>query len=291
MVFLRTGFIRRVFFRTDNQHFVLWHTSQRKKIEDDDEMRSDKLVPTVVIFQNCKTCLWVTLLLFRDPFLTSLHKYSPVQLFNCTAVLIWVSGEVFLCKMNRCQFGCQWFTDITQSQRSYSPWYESTMKVKRLLFRSIWWVFLLPSTCLIADSHWISGFDETLRFIYQIHWFFSDSAQSCLVVVKIAAWSCFTCRKEHTADKGGIEITSDPVETGGKVQFAVDRLREPFVVRFHIVNKGTDNVHLTYYTALHRIRCFTLEDKRRVTRASPLFLCPGETLRTSSLPLEMREIN
>lgn len=84
-------------------------------------------------------------------------------------------------------------------------------------------------------------------------------------------------RKEHTADKGGIEITSDPVETGGKVQFAVDRLREPFVVRFHIVNKGTDNVHLTYYTALHRIRCFTLEDKRRVTRASPLFLCPGES--------------
>uniref|UniRef100_A0AAX7VWM2 RNA helicase n=1 Tax=Astatotilapia calliptera TaxID=8154 RepID=A0AAX7VWM2_ASTCA len=64
---------------------------------------------------------------------------------------------------------------------------------------------------------------------------------------------------------------------GGKVQFAVDRLREPFVVRFHIVNKGTDNIHLTYYTALHRIRCFTLEDKRRVTRASPLFLCPGES--------------
>lgn len=106
------------FFRTDNQHFVLWHTSQRKKIEDDDEMRSDKLVPTVVLFQNCKTCLWVTLLLFRDPFLTSLHKYSPVQRFNCTAVLIWVSGGVFLCKLNRCQFGCQWFTDITQSQRS-----------------------------------------------------------------------------------------------------------------------------------------------------------------------------
>uniref|UniRef100_A0AAX7T4T4 RNA helicase n=1 Tax=Astatotilapia calliptera TaxID=8154 RepID=A0AAX7T4T4_ASTCA len=58
------------------------------------------------------------------------------------------------------------------------------------------------------------------------------------------------CRKEHTADKGGIEITSDPVESGGKVQFAVDRLREPFVVRFHIVNKGTDNIHLTYYTLM-----------------------------------------
>uniref|UniRef100_A0A665TPU4 RNA helicase n=1 Tax=Echeneis naucrates TaxID=173247 RepID=A0A665TPU4_ECHNA len=84
-------------------------------------------------------------------------------------------------------------------------------------------------------------------------------------------------RKRLTADKGGIEITTDPVSMGGKVQFTVDRLRELFVIRFHIVNKGTDCIHFTYYTALHRIRCFTLEDDRRVTRACPLFLCPGES--------------
>ncbi|XP_030585585.1 putative helicase mov-10-B.1 [Archocentrus centrarchus] len=84
-------------------------------------------------------------------------------------------------------------------------------------------------------------------------------------------------RKGLTADKGGIEITSDPVASGGKVQFTVTRLREPFLVKFHIVNKGTNCIHFTYYTALHRIRCFTLEDERRVTRASPLFLCPGES--------------
>lgn len=84
-------------------------------------------------------------------------------------------------------------------------------------------------------------------------------------------------RKELTADKGGIEITSDPGASGGKVQFTVDRLRELFILRFHIVNKGTNCVHFTYYTALHKIRCFTLEDERRVTRACPLFLCPGET--------------
>uniref|UniRef100_A0A665T4T5 RNA helicase n=1 Tax=Echeneis naucrates TaxID=173247 RepID=A0A665T4T5_ECHNA len=82
--------------------------------------------------------------------------------------------------------------------------------------------------------------------------------------------------KRLTADKGGIEITTDPVSMGGKVQFTVDRLRELFVIRFHIVNKGTDCIHFTYYTALHRIRCFTLEDDRRVTRACPLFLCPGD---------------
>ncbi|KAM9859316.1 putative helicase mov-10-B.2 [Aulostomus maculatus] len=84
-------------------------------------------------------------------------------------------------------------------------------------------------------------------------------------------------RKELTADKGGIEITSDPEASRGKVQFAVDRLKEPFLVKFHIVNKGTNCIHFTYYTALHRICCFTLEDERRVTRACPLFLCPGES--------------
>ncbi|XP_059186180.1 putative helicase mov-10-B.2 [Centropristis striata] len=84
-------------------------------------------------------------------------------------------------------------------------------------------------------------------------------------------------RKKLTADKGGVEITSDPVASGGKVQFTVDRLREVFIVRFHIVNKGTNCIHFTYYTALHKIRCFTLEDERRVTRACPLFLCPGES--------------
>ncbi|XP_053171020.1 putative helicase mov-10-B.1 isoform X1 [Scomber japonicus] len=84
-------------------------------------------------------------------------------------------------------------------------------------------------------------------------------------------------RKELTADKGGIEITSDPVASSGKVQFTVDRLKELFTVRFNIANKGNNSIHFTYYTALHKIRCFTLEDERRVTRVCPLFLCPGES--------------
>ncbi|XP_042367148.1 putative helicase mov-10-B.1 [Plectropomus leopardus] len=84
-------------------------------------------------------------------------------------------------------------------------------------------------------------------------------------------------RKQLTADKGGIEITSTPASTGGKVQFTLESLKMQFVVSFHIVNKGTNCIHFTYYTALHKIRCFTLEDERRVTRACPLFLCPGES--------------
>lgn len=88
--------------------------------------------------------------------------------------------------------------------------------------------------------------------------------------------SCLFHRAELTADKGGIEVTSDPVTSGGKVQVTVDCLRELFVIRFHIVNNGTNSVNFTYYTALHKMRCFTLEDERRVTRACPLYLCPGE---------------
>ncbi|XP_054473304.1 putative helicase mov-10-B.1 [Anoplopoma fimbria] len=84
-------------------------------------------------------------------------------------------------------------------------------------------------------------------------------------------------RKKLTADKWGIEITTDPVARGRKVQLTVDRLRELFILRFHILNKGPNCVHFTFYTALHKIRCFTLEDERRVNRASPLFLCPGES--------------
>uniref|UniRef100_A0A8C7LVX8 RNA helicase n=1 Tax=Oncorhynchus mykiss TaxID=8022 RepID=A0A8C7LVX8_ONCMY len=83
-------------------------------------------------------------------------------------------------------------------------------------------------------------------------------------------------RAELTSDKGGIEITSDPEMTNGKVTFSVERLQETFAVKFYISNNGASCVYFTYYTALHRIRCFTLMDERRVTRACPLFLCPGE---------------
>uniref|UniRef100_A0A8D0AQA7 RNA helicase n=1 Tax=Sander lucioperca TaxID=283035 RepID=A0A8D0AQA7_SANLU len=99
---------------------------------------------------------------------------------------------------------------------------------------------------------------------------------SCKLQPDLVSFS-LSNRKELTADKGGIEITSDPAASGRKVQFTVDRLKELFILRFHIVNKGTNCIHFTYYTALHKIRCFTLEDERRVTRACPLFLCPGES--------------
>ncbi|KAL2090820.1 hypothetical protein ACEWY4_013083 [Coilia grayii] len=79
------------------------------------------------------------------------------------------------------------------------------------------------------------------------------------------------------SDKGGIQITSDPAATNGKVHLIIERIEEVVVVRFHICNTETQSIYFNYYTALHRIRCFTLVDKQRVTRISPLLLCPGDS--------------
>ncbi|ROL44890.1 putative RNA helicase SDE3 [Anabarilius grahami] len=84
-------------------------------------------------------------------------------------------------------------------------------------------------------------------------------------------------RAELIKDKGGVEITSDPKATKGKVTFTIKELGKLFVVKFHIVNRSESCIYFTYYTALHKMRCFTLVDKRRVNRVSPLLLCPGES--------------
>uniref|UniRef100_A0A8C1G458 RNA helicase n=1 Tax=Cyprinus carpio TaxID=7962 RepID=A0A8C1G458_CYPCA len=84
-------------------------------------------------------------------------------------------------------------------------------------------------------------------------------------------------RADLIKDKGGVEITSVPKATKGKVTFIIKEQGKLFVVKFHIVNRGERCVYFTYYTALHKMRCFTLVDERRVNRVSPLLLCPGES--------------
>ncbi|XP_051985600.1 putative helicase mov-10-B.1 [Xyrauchen texanus] len=83
-------------------------------------------------------------------------------------------------------------------------------------------------------------------------------------------------RAELIKDKGGVEITSDPKGTKGKVTFSIEELGKLFVVKFYIVNKGQRCINFSYYTALHGMRCFTLVDEKRVKRVCPLLLCPGE---------------
>lgn len=89
---------------------------------------------------------------------------------------------------------------------------------------------------------------------------------------------CLSFRAQLIKDKGGVEITSDPKATKGKVTFKIKEQGKLFMVKFHIVNRGENCVHFTYYTALHKMRCFTLVDERRVNRVSPLLLCPGEKM-------------
>lgn len=84
-------------------------------------------------------------------------------------------------------------------------------------------------------------------------------------------------RAEIIQDKGGVEITSDPKSTNGKITFVIKELGKLFVVKFHIVNRGENCIYFSFYTALHKMRCFTLVDARRVNRVCPLLLCRGES--------------
>lgn len=100
---------------------------------------------------------------------------------------------------------------------------------------------------------------------------------------------CF--RTELIKDKGGVEITSDPTATNGKITFVIKELGKLFVVKFHIVNRGQSCVYFTFYTALHNMRCFTLVDARRVNRVCPLLLCPGEDHPETSIDTWMSSNN
>ncbi|KAJ8360337.1 hypothetical protein SKAU_G00168620 [Synaphobranchus kaupii] len=83
-------------------------------------------------------------------------------------------------------------------------------------------------------------------------------------------------RSEFIADKEGVVITSDHDMVEGRIQFCVERVQEVHVLKMYIQNMGAGALNFTYYTTLHRIRCFTLADEKRVTRACPLLLCPGD---------------
>lgn len=84
-------------------------------------------------------------------------------------------------------------------------------------------------------------------------------------------------RKGMTADKEGIKITSVPEGSDGMVHLTVAFEKQPFVITFRILNDGGNMVHFTHYLVLDRVHCYNLQDERKVTKASPLLLCPGES--------------
>lgn len=83
-------------------------------------------------------------------------------------------------------------------------------------------------------------------------------------------------RAEFISDKHGIKITSDDHFTDGKMCLCVESLSE-YTVFLNIENTGPTIVHFTYYTALHWLQYFSLEDEHKVTKTNPLALNPGES--------------
>ncbi|KAJ8370334.1 hypothetical protein SKAU_G00103620 [Synaphobranchus kaupii] len=87
-------------------------------------------------------------------------------------------------------------------------------------------------------------------------------------------------RSVFISNKLGIEITFDRDEPQsaeeGKIKFEVEHTSELHVVKLYIDNTGPNSVYFCYYGALHWMRCYTLFDEERVTRASPLLLSSGQ---------------
>lgn len=83
-----------------------------------------------------------------------------------------------------------------------------------------------------------------------------------------------TNRAEFTSDRFGISITSEELFIDGKMSLYVESLSE-YCLSLSIENTSNNTVHFTYYTALHWLQFFSLEDERRVTKANPLALSPG----------------
>ncbi|XP_023659848.1 putative helicase mov-10-B.1 isoform X3 [Paramormyrops kingsleyae] len=83
-------------------------------------------------------------------------------------------------------------------------------------------------------------------------------------------------RKYFIANKEGIVITSDHEINNGKIKITTQSIQMTYVVKFFIQSNATDPVHFTLYTFLCRMCCFSLEDEKKVTPASPYLLNQGD---------------
>ncbi|XP_077079162.1 putative helicase mov-10-B.2 isoform X2 [Siphateles boraxobius] len=84
-----------------------------------------------------------------------------------------------------------------------------------------------------------------------------------------------TERSVFIADKHGVRLFSELQIEDGKIQLCVERA-EVYELKLFVENTGQEAVYFTYYTALHWMQCFTLEDSSKVTRNNPLRLEPSK---------------
>lgn len=80
----------------------------------------------------------------------------------------------------------------------------------------------------------------------------------------------------YISDKEGVAITTDHNMEEGKISFSLEGGIKEHVICLFVDNRGSSSVYFTYYSALHWMSCFTLEDQYKVTRLNPLQLLPGE---------------
>ncbi|KAI3356934.1 hypothetical protein L3Q82_003576 [Scortum barcoo] len=84
-----------------------------------------------------------------------------------------------------------------------------------------------------------------------------------------------TDRAGFISDKHGVSITSDRHFENGKLCLRVEEFE--CIVNLNVENTGTEPVYFTYYTPLHWLRDFTLNDEFKVTKTNPLHLQPGDS--------------
>ncbi|KAK2898645.1 hypothetical protein Q8A67_010063 [Cirrhinus molitorella] len=84
-----------------------------------------------------------------------------------------------------------------------------------------------------------------------------------------------TERSYFIADKCGVRVSSELKIEDGMIQLFVEKaeIRE---LKLFVENTGQEAVYFTYFTALHWLQYFTLEDSEKVTRNNPLCLEPSE---------------
>ncbi|XP_034151905.1 putative helicase mov-10-B.1 isoform X2 [Esox lucius] len=83
-------------------------------------------------------------------------------------------------------------------------------------------------------------------------------------------------RAELISDRRGVLITSDHPVKDGLIKFSLESVTEVHIVHLFLKNSSSSPLLFTYYSALHRMSCFTLQDTQKVTRNNPLQLAPGE---------------
>ncbi|XP_050973679.1 putative helicase mov-10-B.1 [Labeo rohita] len=84
-----------------------------------------------------------------------------------------------------------------------------------------------------------------------------------------------TERSVFIADKGGVRVSSELQIEDGMIQLFVEKT-EICELKLFVENTGQKAVYFTYFTALHWLQYFTLEDSKKVTRNNPLCLEPSE---------------